>query len=81
MNDVDLGTISNSPIHYILIYLHRETCGCLAEAFLQAPSRFTFYVSRSEIEVVSDEPQEVVEEDGALTFLSPATVDCVEVAP
>jgi len=34
-----------------------------------------------EIEVVSDEPQEVVENDGALTFLLPAAVDCVEVAP
>ena len=34
-----------------------------------------------EIEVVSEEPQEVVEEDGALTFLSPAAVDSLNIAP
>ena len=34
-----------------------------------------------EIEVVSDEPQEVVEKDGALTFLSLAAVDSLNVAP
>jgi len=34
-----------------------------------------------EIEGVADEPQEVVEEDGALAFLSPAAVDSLNVAP